>query len=371
MKDIFYDAQKYKKPEKDDWREVLFEVTTYCNLNCPFCLNASSIHNDEYMTFDNFKVMIDKIKDKVKLVMLSGGEPLSNPYILDMLDYLIECNLSFRISTNGMLMTDEIMKRFVTYPKASIQFSLDGAVAETDDKMRCQGHFDKIVSLMSAFKQSGFRKGIIKMVINRLNYKQIEDHFLLAMRYNFVPTYAFLVKSGRAKENWDNLCIDDFTKCTLRDNIRHLLDDNVEYFSQYQSEDLLEYLHNMNIDYVGECRFNLEHFDFTPLIHPDGSAQPCVGLHDKEFCIGNLNAQSMDEIFTQNNPKVKEFVQKVAERRKVLDTVKCKACGLNRICGKGCLAEAFYAGDFCGPSTDCGMRKNDFIHGVLENKEKF
>ena len=135
MKDIFYDERNYVKPTEDTWHEVLFELTTYCNLNCPFCLNDSSLSNKEFMSLENFKIMVDKIKKDVELVMLSGGEPLSNPDILDMLDYLIENNIAFRISTNGTLMTDEIMERLLSYPKSSIQFSLDGAVAETDDEV--------------------------------------------------------------------------------------------------------------------------------------------------------------------------------------------------------------------------------------------
>lgn len=370
MNDIFLDKSKYIKPEKNNWNEVLFEITSYCNLDCPFCLNDSSIHNNEFMSFDDFRCMIDKIKDKVQHVLISGGEPLANPQIVEMLDYLIQNNLAFRISTNGMLMTDEILSRFWSYPKASIQFSLDGADSNTDDRVRCPGHFKKIVSLMSELNERGFRNGITKMVISRLNYEQIEDFFSLGVKHNFVPTFAFLVKSGRAKNNWDYLCIDDSLKCKLRDKIRGLMDENVEHFRQYQAEELLEYLRNMNIDYVGECRFSLDCFDFSPLIHPDGSAHPCQGLQDREFCIGNLLTQSMDEIYSQDNPLVKKFARKVAERKRILQTDKCKQCALNDICGKGCVAEALYEGDFYGPAADCGMRKYDFMQRVLANREK-
>ena len=55
MDSIFYDERNYVKPEEDSWQEVLFELTTHCNLNCPFCLNASSAQNDEYMSLEDFK----------------------------------------------------------------------------------------------------------------------------------------------------------------------------------------------------------------------------------------------------------------------------------------------------------------------------
>lgn len=369
MKDIFYDERKYMKPVKDTWQDALFELTTYCNLNCPFCLNDSTVTNSEFMSLENFKIMVDKVKNSIQLLMLSGGEPLSNPHILAMLDYLIQNDIAFRISTNGTLMTDEIMDRILCYPKSSIQFSLDGAIAETDDEVRCPGHFNKIISLMTTLNQNGYKKGILKMVINRHNYEQIDDFFFLALKYNFIPTYAFLVKSGRAHKNWDELCIDDSFKCILRDKIRKLMDDNVEYFQQYQSPDLLSYLHNMNIDYVGECQFNLDHFTFSPLILPDGSAQPCQGLQEKEFCIGNLVTQSMDDIYSKENPLLKSLLERVAERRRILDNHKCKTCVLNKMCGKGCIAEAYNKGDFFGPSADCEMRKYDFLKKILKNRD--
>lgn len=369
MNNIFYDERNYTKPEKDNWQNVLFELTTYCNLNCPFCLNASSTQNNEYMSLDNFKIMVDKIKDKVRLLQLSGGEPLSHPNIIEMLDYIITNKLPVHINTNGTLVTDEIIERIVNYPKASIQFSLDGVNAETDDAIRCKGHFERIISLMSELNTRGYRKGVIKMVINRLNYSQIEDYFFLAMHYNFIPTYAFLVQSGRAKEQWDKLYIDDDLKFKARNKIIDLLNDNVTYFEKYQSsEQILDYLRNMNINYVGECHFNLEHYNFSPLILPDGSAQPCQGLFQKEFCLGNLIFESPDDIYSHGNILVKKLSNEVQKRRKNLDNKECKDCVLNKTCGKGCIVESYNAGDFYGRPSYCGMRKRDFLCYVLHKE---
>ncbi|MCI9142199.1 MAG: radical SAM protein [Lachnospiraceae bacterium] len=365
---IYYDKRNYIKPTEDNWQEVLFELTSYCNLNCPFCLNESSAENKEYMTFDNFKIMVDRIKNKVKLLQLSGGEPLANPYIFEMVDYLIENRVTFHINTNGMLLTEKMIEKIANYPRASIQFSLDGVNAETDDSLRCKGHFERIVSIMRLFHERGFRKGVVKMVINRLNYCQIKDYFNLAMEYGFLPTYAFLVKSGRAHNIWDELNIDDKLKFSAREEIRELLDRHSDYIRGFGTESTMFYLKNMNIDYVGECHFNLGHYNFSPTIHADGSAQPCEGLFQKEFCIGNLLYESPDEIYTHGNKLVREFAEEVRKRRQRLDNELCKDCILNSTCGKGCIAESYNAGDFYGKPADCGMRKRDFMYNAL-NKE--
>ena len=81
MNRLLFDEAKYIKPEEDSWDNFLFELTDYCNLNCPFCLNSSSTGNSGFMTFENFKLMYSKIQNKVGLLQLSGGEPLTKPDI--------------------------------------------------------------------------------------------------------------------------------------------------------------------------------------------------------------------------------------------------------------------------------------------------
>ena len=347
-------------------RKVLFEITTFCNLNCPFCFNASSYDKHKIMTFDDFKVMIDKIKEKEISIELSGGEPFSHPDIEKMIDYLIQCELPFNINTNGMLVTENILDKIVDYGRGTIQLSLDGASSEVDDVIRCEGHFDKIYSLMLQLNEKGFKGGILRMVINRLNYNQIEEYFYLALRNNFIPTYSFLVKSGRAGENWGNLCIDDCMKYEARSNIVKLIDENEEYFRKIRHETYVYYLKNMNINYEDKCRFNDEECGFTPLIHVDGSAQPCEGLFQEEFCIGNLLVQKFEEIYSKDNVLVKEIIFKAQKRRKHLEEDECHKCAINKMCGKGCLAEAYNKGDFYGKPSWCEVRKRDFLDTILK-----
>ena len=67
MVNLLYDLEDKKKPEYDKWEHMLFEITDYCNLDCPFCLNASSRNNTNFMSIEDFKTMVDKIKDHVLL----------------------------------------------------------------------------------------------------------------------------------------------------------------------------------------------------------------------------------------------------------------------------------------------------------------
>lgn len=368
MDKFFYDVQSYTKPDRDQWDGVLIELTDYCNLNCPFCLNGSSKANNSFISFDDFKYIIDQIKGNVSVVQLSGGEPLTNPSFMSMVDYLINEGVPFHINTNGILVTESLLDKIINYPKASIQFSLDGASEYTDDSIRCKGHYKKIVHLMQYLSASHFKRGDIKMVINRINRHEVKDNFALALQYGFLPTYSFLVRSGRADDNWDTLYLDDREKYEVRNMIWELLDSNVDYFKEFQMPSVLHYLRNMNISYVGECQFNLEHFRFNPYIRTNGDVYPCQGLFDDEFCIGNLLRQTPDEIFTHNNVKVQQLAERVKKRRIILENSICRTCPINKTCGKGCIAESYNEGDFYGKPADCYFRKRDFLMGIKGGK---
>ena len=304
------------------------------------------------------------------LLKLSGGEPLPNPDIKKILDYLFKENIRFHINTNGTLVDEELVKKITEHTHSSIQFSLDGASEATDDAIRCKGHYKKIVYLLQQFNQYDFRRGAVKMVINQLNYCEITEFFELCMKYGFLPSYAFLVKSGRAVNNWDSLSLSNEQQYAARKAIWDLLDKNEKYFDRFQSPNILYYLKNMNISHVGECQLNLDKCTFNPLIHTNGDVQPCEGLFQEEFCIGNLLKQNPEQIFTHENKLVQELSCKAKKRKKMLNEVICKDCFLNHTCGKGCIAESYNNGDFFGLPNDCHFRKREFIDNSLALRRK-
>lgn len=89
MNHYFLDPKRYVKPTCDDWGGFLIELTNHCNLNCCFCLNSSSSQKDIFLSFEDFKTIIDKIKHKKELVQLSGGEPITNPSFIIQIFYNI------------------------------------------------------------------------------------------------------------------------------------------------------------------------------------------------------------------------------------------------------------------------------------------
>ena len=95
------------------FKNVYVEITKACNLKCTFCPSKNNI-SKEYLSFDNFKHVINQIKDYTEGIYLHIlGEPLLHKGLEDILNILEKYNLKANITTNGTLIKDnfEIVKK--------------------------------------------------------------------------------------------------------------------------------------------------------------------------------------------------------------------------------------------------------------------
>ena len=87
------------------------EPTTACNLNCPFCLRSSLNRSEEYISFDEFRQIIDRSKSRY-LTLHGWGEPLLHPDLPAMIRYAAGKKISVNFTTNATLLpvkTDELL----------------------------------------------------------------------------------------------------------------------------------------------------------------------------------------------------------------------------------------------------------------------
>ena len=63
------------------FKKIYIEITNACNLSCPFCIKNKRKIN--YITLDNYKLIINKIKPYTKEIYLHIlGEPLLHTNII-------------------------------------------------------------------------------------------------------------------------------------------------------------------------------------------------------------------------------------------------------------------------------------------------
>jgi pyruvate formate lyase activating enzyme len=81
---------------------VLF--TQGCNMDCPYCHNPELIpheNDSEYMNLDYFWEYLDKRVNLIDGITITGGEPLIQPSIYDLISKIKEYNLLVKLDTNG------------------------------------------------------------------------------------------------------------------------------------------------------------------------------------------------------------------------------------------------------------------------------
>ncbi len=85
-----------------------------CNLRCPYCHNgelaAASVasgpraeHADGYVTLEDVYAHLEKRRDVIGAVTISGGEPLLSPALDGLIHKARSLNLAVKIDTNGTL----------------------------------------------------------------------------------------------------------------------------------------------------------------------------------------------------------------------------------------------------------------------------
>lgn len=163
---------------------AIIETGNYCNLQCPTCPTPQKmIHRKkELMSFDNFKKVIDNIKDLVYVVHLYfSNAPLLNPDIFRMARYAHENNLFTSISTSATLLNEEKTKELFESGLDEIILCLDGVTKESYEPFRVGANFEKVFQNIKYICQ---QKQILKLkkpfielqfILNKLNYHEVED----------------------------------------------------------------------------------------------------------------------------------------------------------------------------------------------------
>ena len=166
-------------------RRLVLELTNACNLNCIMCgRNAVKFTP----TFFKLKWLekFSSIMNKIEEVSLFGwGEPTVHPQFVDILKYLDQFSVRKYFCTNGMRLAeleDEIFNNHVDI----IAISLDGACAETNNKIRCGGNFDKIIhglkSIVAYKRKFNLERPYMNFVfcVMNENYRELPNMVRLA-----------------------------------------------------------------------------------------------------------------------------------------------------------------------------------------------
>lgn len=165
------------------------EPTSRCNLRCPLCNVVTDTGRSRgELSFDRFKSIIDEIGDYLLVIQLWGfGEPFMNRDLFSMIKYAKGKGIRIIASTNGHFFEDrENIDRLIDSGLDYLIFAIDGVDAETYEKYRSGGDFEKarngLLTLMRRKEQKHASHPLVnlRMVVSKDNEDQIPQMKSLA-----------------------------------------------------------------------------------------------------------------------------------------------------------------------------------------------
>lgn len=196
-----------------------FEITTRCNLNCLHCGAVQYKTANEWTTAEAVQALDDMIASGIDQVDFLGGEPFMREDISELCSHLDEKGVSVSLSTNGLLLNEEIIDTLVNLNHlGSISFSIDGASKEVYETVRGENTYEKMLANLRALvsrkkeTKSHFSVGLT-CVVNGVNASETDALVELASQVD-LDNVSFIKMTwvGNAEKNKDILYVDPQTE---------------------------------------------------------------------------------------------------------------------------------------------------------------
>jgi radical SAM protein with 4Fe4S-binding SPASM domain len=160
---------------------VVWNVTRRCNLHCGHCYADSHdrAYPGELTTAEGRCLLSDLAAFGVPTVLLSGGEPLLRPDVLELAAHARGLGMRTVLSTNGTRIDAATACAIAEAGVSYVGVSLDG-IGPLHDKLRgSRGAFDAAVAGIRAVRAAGLRAGV-RFTVHARNRAQLGDVFALA-----------------------------------------------------------------------------------------------------------------------------------------------------------------------------------------------
>ncbi len=179
-------------PRLPDARKLYIEVTTSCNLNCQTCIRHSWTDPHAHMeqpTFQHILDSLDELPSLERVIFTSFGEPLMNRNLLDMIAEIRKRDLAVTLGTNGVMLTEKVVRELIRLSVDQVVVSIDGGKPETYEGVRGT-QLSLILENVNRFNLIKNELGVVKpslaieFVAMQSNQDELNDLLELASELN-------------------------------------------------------------------------------------------------------------------------------------------------------------------------------------------
>ncbi len=321
---------------------VSWNTTNACNMYCAHCYRDAGCKAEEELSTAEARTLLEQIaRAGFKIMIFSGGEPLTRPDILELVAYATKLGLRSVFGTNGTLITLEMAQKLKDAGAMGMGISLDSLdKTKHDEFRRFEGAWDGAVRGMRNCKAVGLPFQIHTTVMD-WNQAELENMTDFAVQIGAVAHhFFFLVPTGRAK----TLEEESLRAEAYEDVLTRIMKKQQEVSIELKPTCAPQFMRiaeqmGMKTRFRRGCLAGTSYC----IISPRGKVQPCAYLNME---LGDVRETPFDEIWKKNE---------VLQTLRTLDYKGgCGSCGYKTKCG-GCRARAAYYhdGDYMAEEPWC------------------
>ena len=257
------------------------ELTNYCNLACPMCPHEQMQREVGYMKPELFRRIIDMATPELEFAYLHHlGESLFHGRIGELIRYGRSRGVAMGLSTNATYLDERKARVLLESGLDFLVVSMDGASPDTYERIRVGGDFQTTVRNVRAFFEMKKRLPnattvVVQMIVSEANRHEVEPFAKLWSECGA----QVMMKEARS---WAGQV--DLGRLT---QIRRGAGPSAPAPAEPTQH--------------VPCRMLWT--ELTVLW--DGAVVPCVNVFEKQNVLGNLQTQSLDEVW--NDPALREL----------------------------------------------------------------
>ncbi len=320
-------------------RAVFLDLTNRCNLGCRYCFNYRALQGPpSHLGLDLLeKALRSTLAAAVKDWFFSGGEPLLYDHLFGALELFRRHGIGPKIATNGICLTPEMIDAWAGSGVRSVQFSLDTLKSDRHTYLNGGGKHDLEVILRHiehAIKSP--LRVVVSSVLTEVNKSEIRDimAFCFSLGVDSYTLYPNVPSEPLNKE----LIVAFPELLELTDSLfsayeslspTRLTDITIPCFSDSSVYAKWKDILTIRLHYCAAAQYALK-------ITSEGRVSACICQASDPFIIGDLNSESLDDIWTSE--KARRF------RSLYMQIPECAVCSRNDVCRGGCRNKASLSG---------------------------
>ncbi|CAM4039890.1 heme d1 biosynthesis radical SAM protein NirJ [Pseudomonas wadenswilerensis] len=344
---------------------VIWNLLRRCNLTCKHCYatSADSVFRDELDTEAALQVIDDLADAGVKVLILSGGEPLLRGDLFLLSAHARDQGMFVALSSNGTLIDERNIAQVRAARFDYVGISIDGLEATHDAFRQLKGSFASSLKAMRLCREQGIRVGM-RTTLTQDNHAQLPALLALMRDCDVGKFYlSHLNYSGRGKRSRKLDALQQMSREAMNllfdqawDDIQHGRDSDFVsgnndadaiLLLQWTARHLPEHypqLEQMLRAWGGNASgCAIANIDNTGEVHPD--------TYWWQHSVGNVRRTPFRTLWLEQPDPL---LLRLREHPRAV-TGRCAACHWLSICNGNTRTRAWAAGDLWGQDPGCHL----------------